>query len=56
MSRIAKAPVAIPNGVEIKLDGSNLTVKGSKGQLTHILNSAVTVNIVYNVLNVKWDK
>ena len=56
MSRIAKAPVAIPNGVEIKLDGSNLTVKGSKGQLTHILNSAVTVNIVENVLNVLWDK
>ena len=56
MSRIAKAPVAIPNGVEIKLDGSNLTVKGSKGQLTHILNSAVTVNIVENVLNVQWDK
>ena len=55
MSRIAKAPVAIPNGVEIKLDGSNLTVKGSKGQLTHILNSAVTVNIVENVLNVLWD-
>ena len=41
MSRIAKAPVSIPTGVEIKLDGNSLTVKGTKGQLSHILNSAV---------------
>ena len=37
MSRIAKAPVTIPNGVDIKLDGNKMTVKGSKGQLSHIL-------------------
>ncbi|WP_394754324.1 50S ribosomal protein L6 [Crenothrix sp.] len=56
MSRIAKAPVTIPSGVEIKIEGNNMTVKGSKGQLSHTLNSAISVNIVDNVLSVVWDK
>jgi large subunit ribosomal protein L6 len=33
MSRIASAPVAIPSGVEINLDGQNVFVKGPKGEL-----------------------
>jgi large subunit ribosomal protein L6 len=56
MSRIAKAPVTIPSGVEIKLDGNKMTVKGSKGQLSHILNSAVNVDIADKVIRVQWDK
>jgi large subunit ribosomal protein L6 len=56
MSRIAKVPVTIPNGVEIKLDGNKMTVKGSKGQLSLILNSAVNVDIADKVLQVQWDK
>lgn len=34
MSRIGKMPVAIPAGVEVKVDGQTVTVKGSKGELT----------------------
>ena len=56
MSRIAKAPVTIPNGVEIKLDGNKMTVKGGKGQLSLILNAAVNVDIADNVLNIQWDR
>lgn len=56
MSRIAKAPVAIPSGVDIKIDGNLMTVKGSKGQLSHFLNSSVNVDITGNVLQVVWDK
>ncbi|MDD5267923.1 MAG: 50S ribosomal protein L6 [Methylococcales bacterium] len=56
MSRIAKAPVIIPNGVEIKIDGGMMTVKGSKGQLSLILNTAVNVDIADKVLHVQWDK
>ncbi|MEI6543543.1 MAG: 50S ribosomal protein L6 [Methylococcales bacterium] len=56
MSRIAKAPVTIPSGVEIILDGNNLIVKGSKGQLSHVLNSSVTVDIIENIASVQWDK
>jgi len=34
MSRVANAPVALPSGVEIKLNGQDLAVKGAKGELT----------------------
>ncbi|WP_432455798.1 MULTISPECIES: 50S ribosomal protein L6 [unclassified Agarivorans] len=43
MSRVAKAPVAIPAGVEVTLNGQELTVKGSKGTLTRVFNDAVVV-------------
>jgi large subunit ribosomal protein L6 len=43
MSRVAKAPVAIPAGVEVKLNGQEITVKGGKGELTRVLNSAVVI-------------
>lgn len=56
MSRIAKAPVTIPSGVDVKLDGNKITVKGSKGHLIHLLNSAVNVNIAGNLMHVQWDK
>ena len=56
MSRIAKAPVTIPSGVDVKLEGNMMTVKGSKGQLSHVLNSAVNVEIADNVLVMQWDK
>jgi len=56
MSRIAKAPISIPKGVEIKLDGNTLTVKGSNGFLTHVLNSVVSVNIENNVIEMLWEK
>jgi large subunit ribosomal protein L6 len=43
MSRVAKAPVAIPAGVEVKLNCQEITVKGAKGELTRVLNDAVVV-------------
>ena len=33
MSRIGRKPIVIPTGVEVKIDGSNITVKGPKGTL-----------------------
>ena len=33
MSRVGKSPVTIPSGVDVKIDGSQVTVKGSKGEL-----------------------
>jgi len=56
MSRIAKAPISIPAGVEVKLDGNTLTVKGSNGLLTHVLNPVVSVNIENNIIEMLWDK
>lgn len=43
MSRVAKAPVAIKSGVEIKIDGQEVTVKGSKGTISRVFNDAVEV-------------
>jgi large subunit ribosomal protein L6 len=56
MSRIAKAPVIIPSGVDIKLEGNNMTVKGSKGQLSFDLNPAISVEITDNVISMRWNK
>jgi large subunit ribosomal protein L6 len=43
MSRIGKKPVSIPAGVQIKIDGSNVMVKGPRGELTRLFHSAMKV-------------
>jgi len=50
MSRIAKAPINIPAGVEVTLNGQEITVKGSKGTLNSTLNADVEVSQNDNVL------
>ena len=45
MSRIGKKPVPIPAGIECKLDGVVLTVKGPKGQLHRDLHPNMKVTI-----------
>jgi len=48
MSRIGKKPVDIPKGVEVKLDGNSITVKGPKETLTMTAHSDMTVKIENN--------
>ena len=43
MSRVAKAPVELPKGVEFSLSGTTASLKGSKGQLSIDLNSEVEI-------------
>lgn len=43
MSRVAKAPVAIPAGVEVKLNGQEITIKGAKGELTRVFHNGVVI-------------
>ncbi|OIN05506.1 50S ribosomal protein L6 [Oceanisphaera psychrotolerans] len=50
MSRIAKAPIEIPAGVEVTLNGQEITVKGSKGTLNRTINAAVEISQNDNVL------
>ena len=45
MSRIGKMPVAIPAGVEVKVDGQTVTVKGSKGELTRTFNDMMSIKV-----------
>lgn len=45
MSRIGKSPVTVPSGVEVKVDGNVVTVKGPKGELTQEMDSCVSMSI-----------
>ncbi len=45
MSRIGKSPVTIPSGVEVKVDGNVVTVKGPKGELTQEIDSCISMSI-----------
>ncbi len=45
MSRIGRKPIAIPAGVEVKVNGSEVTVKGPKGTLSDTFNSRITVKV-----------
>jgi large subunit ribosomal protein L6 len=50
MSRIGKSPVNIPSGVDVKLNGNIVTVKGPKGELTQEIDSCVTLLIEDNTI------
>ena len=52
MSRIGNKPITVPEGVEVKIDGQNLTVKGTKGTLTREIHKNMKVNLEGNVLTV----
>lgn len=43
MSRIGKKPIAIPAGVEVKINGSEVTVKGPKGELKDTFNAQISI-------------
>ena len=53
MSRIAKAPITVAKGVDIKIDGRRVTVKGGKGSLELDLHPSVSVDLEDGVLTVK---
>ena len=43
MSRIGRLPIAVPAGVDVAIDGSEVTVKGPKGTLSRSLNPQIAV-------------
>jgi large subunit ribosomal protein L6 len=53
MSRIANSPVVLPSGVDVNISGQQITVKGSKGELNHLVHSSVNVEQVDNSLKFK---
>ena len=48
MSRIGKQPITIPDGVEVKIDGNKVSVKGPKGTLEKEFNPSMKVEINNN--------
>jgi len=45
MSRIGKKPISLPTGVEVKVEGNVITVKGAKGSLDFTFNSELSVEV-----------
>ncbi len=43
MSRIGKMPIAVPSGVDVKVDGTTVTVKGKKGELTRTFQPTMII-------------
>jgi large subunit ribosomal protein L6 len=53
MSRIGKAPIAVPQGVEVKQAGSAVEVKGPKGMLLQRIPTGISLEIGAGVVHVK---
>jgi large subunit ribosomal protein L6 len=45
VSRIGKQPIPVPSGVEIKIDGSTVHVKGPKGELTQTFSDVLSLEL-----------
>lgn len=45
MSRIGSLPIAIPQGTEVKIDGSEVVVKGSKGELRRRFHPSISISL-----------
>jgi len=52
VSRIGKAPIAIPAGVDVKVEGNVVRVKGPKGELSREISKDMTVSIENGALRV----
>ena len=52
MSRIGNKPITVPEGVEVKLDGQHITVKGPKGSLERDIHPNIKVELDGNEIKV----
>ncbi len=52
MSRIGNKPITVPSGVEVKIDGHNITVKGPKGTLQRKIHENISVEMEGNIIKV----
>ena len=53
MSRIGNKPITVPAGVEVKLDGQKITVKGPKGTLEREIHKNISVSVEGNTVKVE---
>ena len=51
MSRIGKMPITLPAGVEVKVDGSTVTIKGKNGELTRTFQDVIDIKVDGEVLS-----
>ncbi len=53
MSRIGKSPITIPDGVDVSISGSTVSVKGSRGSLDHTLPEGISATLEDGILTVE---
>ncbi len=51
MSRIGRLPIDIPNGVQVNLNGSDVSVKGPKGEMKRLFSSSIGITLENNQLS-----
>ena len=56
MSRVAKNPVSVPSGVEIKLDAKTISVSGPKGKSDFAFPYSVSAKHENDVITVSYDE
>ena len=52
MSRIGRKPIQVPSGVDVKIDGHHITVKGPKGTLEREIHKDMTASLDNGVITV----
>ncbi|KKK59784.1 hypothetical protein LCGC14_3030890, partial [marine sediment metagenome] len=52
MSRVGKVPIAIPSGVEVRIEGARVTVQGPKGELSREVDPEMKLNLSDGVVTV----
>ena len=52
MSRIGKLPITIPGGVDVKIDGQKVTIKGAKGELSLVIAEPIRASVEGNEIQV----
>lgn len=53
MSRIGKKPISVPKGVDIKIDGTHVSVKGPKGELSQVIHPDLKIEIASGELTIE---
>lgn len=52
MSRIGRAPITVPSGVDVAVEGQKITIKGPKGTLSHTVDRPIAVDVTDGVVSV----
>ena len=52
MSRVGRLPVEIPSGVDVKIDGSNVKIKGPKGEMEFSFSPVIAIELAEGVVNI----
>ena len=55
MSRIGNKPITVPAGVEVKIEGKHISVKGPKGTLERDIEPEISMELKENVLTISRD-